>query len=92
MNYTIETNRIYLENKDGKLLAEITFPAVKNNLVDINHTSVDSSLLGQGIAGELLSLTATELRNSGRKAVLSCSYAIHWFKKHPENADLLSLV
>ena len=30
-----------------------------------------------------------EAVQDGRKAVLSCSYAVKWFSKHPEYADVL---
>ena len=89
MNYIADTNRIYANDENGVLIAEVTFPKTGDNTVDIDHTFVDGSLRGQGVAGKLLELAAKELRSTGRKAVLSCSYAIKWFEKHPEEADLL---
>ena len=89
MNFITEKNRIYSNDESGKLIAEVTFPEVSENRVDINHTFVDDSLRGQGVAGQLLELAAKELRASGRKAAASCSYAVKWFEKHPEEADLL---
>ena len=47
-----EKHRLYVE-QEGKLLAEITFPFVKNQIVDINHTFVHTDLRGQGMAGVL---------------------------------------
>ena len=90
MNYITEENRIYAADETGKVVAEVTFPEVRTNVVDIGHTFVDPSLRGQGAAGRLLELTAKELRATGRKAVLSCSYAVKWFEKHPDEADLLA--
>ncbi len=31
----------------------------------------------------------TALRQSGKKAVLTCPYAIKWFEKNPEYQDIL---
>ncbi len=90
MKYITEENRIYAADEAGKVVAEVTFPEVRTNVVDIDHTFVDPSLRGQGAAGRLLELAAKELRATGRKAVLSCSYAVKWFEKHPEEADLLA--
>ena len=90
MEFIIESNRIYTKNEAGKTVAEVTFPDIEKNRVEINHTFVDDSLRGQGIAGKLLKLAAEELRSSGRKAIPTCSYAIKWFEKHPEEADLLA--
>ena len=44
MDFIRETNRIYLNEESGKLLAEITFPEVTDHIVNINHTFVDESL------------------------------------------------
>ena len=50
---------------------------------------VDGSLRGQGVSGQLLRAVADTLRQDGRKARVTCSYAIHWFETHPEEQDLL---
>ena len=89
MNFTYTPNQIALYHSDSSLLAEVTFPDVDSNTVNINHTFVDDSLRGQGIAGQLMKAAADQLRSEGKKAVLTCSYAINWFEKHPEYQDLL---
>lgn len=87
---THENEVVYLD-ESGARLAEVTFPATgEAGVVDINHTFVDPSLRGQGVAGRLMRAVADELRASGRKARLSCSYAAKWFEGHPENADLIA--
>ncbi|MDD3430019.1 MAG: GNAT family N-acetyltransferase [Oscillospiraceae bacterium] len=88
MEFNKSENKIWYE-KDGKILAEVTFPAVEANTVDINHTFVDDSLRGQGVAGALLQAVVQELEHTHRKAVCSCSYAKNWFDKHPEKSELL---
>lgn len=89
MNFTYTPNQIALYDSNSILLAEVTFPDSDNNTVNINHTFVDDSLRGQGIAGQLMKAAADHLRSEGKKAVLTCSYAINWFEKHPEYQDLL---
>ena len=32
---------------------------------------------------------AADLKETGKKGVLTCSYAVSWFAKHPEYAGLL---
>ena len=49
MEWVQETGRIYAVGEDGKLLAEVTFPE-KDGIAQINHTFVDESLRGQGVA------------------------------------------
>lgn len=88
MEFRKESGRIFATDETGKLLAEVTFPE-QEGIAVINHTFVDGSLRGQGIAGQLLRAVADTLRQEGRKAGAACSYAIHWFETHPEEKDLL---
>lgn len=89
MELIYESNRIYGRNDAGEVIAEVTFPAIDATTVDIDHTFVDQSLRGQGIANQLLLAAAERIRVQGKKAVLTCSYAVGWFDSHPEYSDLL---
>lgn len=84
-----EKERIYVVGDDGKLLAEVTFPDHGGNTAVIDHTFVDESLRGQGMASKLLRKAADSIRKQGKKAKPVCSYAVAWFEKHPEEKDLL---
>ena len=88
MEFIYRENEIVLESPEGKTLARVTFPALDAETVEIDHTLVDDSLRGQGVAGKLLEAAAAELRKRGLKAVPTCSYAVKWFGKHPEYADV----
>lgn len=83
MNYITEPNRIYAEDTKGKILAEVTFPTVDGVSI-IDHTYVDQSLRGQGIAGELVKLAADKILADGNKIGATCPYAVTWFQRHPE--------
>ena len=88
MDFKFEKNRIYLTNEKGKCVAEVTFPQVSQDEVNINHTFVDSSLRGQGIADKLVRELAVYLRKNNKKAISTCSYAADWFGNHPEFNDV----
>jgi len=90
MEFQYESNRIYLENEVGRLIAEVTFPAIKDQLVNIDHTFVDDSLRGQGIAGKLMEEVASKLSKENKKAILTCSYAVKWFEKNGVYQDIIS--
>lgn len=90
LKFEYEPGRIYVSDPSGDLLAEVTFP-ISGNVADINHTFVDSSLRGQGVADKLLFAAASQLRSDGRKARATCSYAVKWFEEHPEQSDLLAV-
>lgn len=89
MEFQHEPGRIWMESAEEKLLAEVLFPAVGGGIVEITHTFVDDSLRGQGVAAALLMEVAEELRREHKRAKLSCSYAVAWFRRHPEYADLI---
>ncbi|MGL5436851.1 MAG: GNAT family N-acetyltransferase [Lachnospiraceae bacterium] len=91
MEFQYNNSQIALYGEDNELLADVTFPEIDPDTVDINHTFVDDSLRGQGIAGKLMKTLAEQLRTQNKKAVLTCSYAQAWFKKHPEYHDLIDL-
>ncbi len=88
MAFETQENRIVYQ-QENKVLAQVTFPIWKDNIVNIDHTFVDESLRGQGVAGQLMQRTAEELRRTNRKAVATCSYAKRWFEQHKEYADVL---
>lgn len=84
MEFIYNENQVTLTNEDEQVFAEVTFLDVDEDTVNINHIFVDASLRGQGIAGKLLEATAKYLREQDKNVILSCSYAIKWFEKHPE--------
>lgn len=53
------------------------------------HTEVPSEFSGQGIATELARGTFDLLRQSGRKAVLTCPFMVHFLNTHPEYRDVV---
>ena len=61
MEFIYRENEIVLESPEGKTLARVTFPALDAETVEIDHTFVDDSLRGQGVAGKLLEAAAAEL-------------------------------
>lgn len=83
MDFKTEKDRIYATDKSGKVVAEVTFPT-KNGVSTIDHTFVDPSLRGEGIAGKLVQLAVDKILAEGNKIGATCSYAIAWFKRHPE--------
>lgn len=88
MTFLTESNRIYIKDEQDRLLAEVTFPSISPWLVDVNHTFVDDSLRGQGIAGKLMEAVVSHLRETGQSCICTCSYAKKWFASHPEVSDV----
>jgi len=89
MDFIHEQNKIFLNDSNNHMVAVVTFPKVKENVVNIDHTYVDDALRGQGIAGKLMEETVAQLRERNQKATLSCSYAVKWFEEHSDCWDVL---
>lgn len=66
----------YYRDEDGKLV--------------FIHTEVPSEFAGRGIATELARGTFDLLRQSGRKAVLTCPFMVRFANAHPEYADVIA--
>jgi glutathione S-transferase len=66
----------YYRDEDGKLV--------------FIHTEVPTAFSGQGIATELARGTFDLLRKSGRKAILTCPFMVHFSNTHPEYADVVA--
>ena len=80
-----EVHRVYALDDSGKLIAEITFPMTQPGVYCIDHTFVDSSLRGQGVADQLVRAALEQIRENGGTPTATCSYAAGWLKKHPQN-------
>ena len=83
-----ERGRIHAEDETGRTVAEITFP-IADGVATIDHTFVDGSLRGQGVAGKLVTAAVNAIRACGLKARPTCSYAAKWFADRPDQQDLL---
>lgn len=91
MNFIYEDHRIYVKNEDEKIIVNATFPYLKEGVVVVDHTFVDPSMRGQGIASKLMHEVYTFAKSKNYKMVATCPYAVAWFKKHQELNDIIDL-
>ncbi len=89
MDFKTEKYRVYIDDEEGNILAELTFPLVDENTVSINKTYVSPTLRGQGVAGKIMEKAVEVIEDNCWKVRIECSYAENWFKKHPEKNGLL---
>jgi len=82
MEFIKENSRIYSLDDNGKVVAEITFYESENGIFIIEHTFVDESLRGQGIAGKLVEMAVEEIKKRGGKVEATCSYAKKWLENN----------
>ena len=81
MEFITESNRIFCLEKDEQV-GEVTFPETSAGVFDINHTFVDPSMQGKGIAAELVRRAIEEIKSRGGKLTASCSYAQKYIEKN----------
>lgn len=56
----------------------------------ILHVEAEAALRGSGAAGRFMQALAEHARTEGLKLTLRCGYAVAWFKRHREYADVLA--
>lgn len=81
MDFQKEANRIYVENDAGAVIAEISFEEMEPGVCVIDHTFVDASLRGQGIAKQLVEMAVEFIEGQGKQVDASCSYAKAYLEK-----------
>jgi predicted GNAT family acetyltransferase len=89
MDFIREADKIYLKDNNDHMIAVVTFPRLTDGVVNIDHTYVDDTLRGQGIAGKLMEEAVSYFRENNLKSKLTCSYAVKWFDEHKDCWDVL---
>lgn len=62
---------------------------LSGNVLSIPYVESPQALRGQGTAGRLLEGVVAHARAKNLKIVPVCGYAVSWFRRHPEHADVL---
>lgn len=83
-----EQRRGFFIEQEGKVVAEMTYSRVNDKLIIVDHTLVNDSLAGQGVARSLLDALVAWARTSSTKVLATCPYAIAQFNKDPSIADV----
>lgn len=73
--------------KDG--VGELTYSRVSPGKIIADHTGVDDSLRGTGVAKALVERLVDDARQDGRTIVPRCSYIKLQFSRHPEWSDVM---
>ncbi|AIT25456.1 GNAT family N-acetyltransferase [Bordetella holmesii] len=73
---------------DG-LVSELEYQ-LHDGVMVILHTGVPAAVGGRGIAAQLTTSALNTAREHGWKVRPLCSYAVVYFKRHPEYNDLLA--
>lgn len=72
----------------GERIAEITYVWSSTHTIIANHTWVDDSLRGQGVARQLLDVLVEFAREKNLKILPTCSYVEVMFRRDKSLADV----
>ena len=82
MEFTKTNNGFVKYDENGRVIAEITYATTNDpNVVVADHTFVDSSLRGQGVAGKLLDALVEDMNEQNKKIKATCSYSVKKFQE-----------
>lgn len=87
MEFVKGENSFYREDEEGNLIAEITYKVLDANTVDADHTFVDPSLRGQGVAEQLVDRLVNEMEKEGKKIHPTCPYIVKLFERKEEKYE-----
>lgn len=62
----------------------------EGDVLTLTHVEADPSLRNTGAAGRFMEEVVAWARERGVKLLPACGYAVHWFARHTEAADVLS--
>lgn len=81
MEFTKTPNGFVLYNAANEMIAEITYRQTNDaNIVEADHTFVDQSLRGQGVAAKLVDALVEDMAQQGKKIRPVCSYVVKKFE------------
>lgn len=83
------TSKFYIGESEQDMVARITWRDGGENIIIVDHTIVDPSLRGQGVAGKLLDKVITMAREENIKIIPECSYVVAKMTRTNEYEDVL---
>ena len=66
------------------------WPCARDGDDIIVHVEADPALRGTGAAGRLMTAIVALAREKKLQIVPRCAYAVAWFKRYPDAADVLA--
>lgn len=89
MNFEVYDNKI-IAKQNQTYVGEVFFNKVNNNHYNIIKVYVLEEFRGNGIALQLMEELVKHAKQNNLKLTPICSYAVHFFNKNPQYADLLN--
>jgi len=79
---------VFALDRDGRRVAEMTYRRLGDSRVQVDHTHVDPSLRGHGVARQLLDAAVAWARQTNTKLSATCSYVVVQFARDATLRDV----
>ena len=77
-----------VEGREGS--GELTYSRLSPTKIIADHTGVDDSLRGTGVARALIERLVADARRDGIRIVPQCSYVLAQFQRNPDWSDVMA--
>jgi predicted GNAT family acetyltransferase len=77
----------HIEGKDGS--GRLTYSRMSPTRIIADHTGVDDSLRGTGVARALVERLVADARSAGIRIVPQCSYVLAQYRRNPDWSDVM---
>lgn len=81
--------RFYIQESNGKLIAEMTYSKAGKEKIIIDHTEVNPDYRGQKLGEKLLLVAVSHARDNDLSIIPLCPFAKATFQKNNELQDVL---
>ena len=81
-------NGMFYIEKDGNIVAELTYKILDNGVLTINHTETSPEMEGKGMASKLVEHSVEYARENDIKIDPLCAYAAKQFERHEEYREV----
>lgn len=79
---------MFFIEKDGDIIAELTYSLQDNNVMTLDHTETDPKYTGEGLASGLVKHSVDYARKKDLKIDPLCKYAAKQFERHEEYREV----
>lgn len=77
----------YIE-KDGDIVAELTYTLKDNNIMTLDHTETEPDMTGKGLASSLVKHSVAYAKKNNLQIDPLCKYAAKQFERHEEYREV----
>ena len=91
MEIQVESNRVFVEDANRNVMAEITYPSVSDTHVNFDRTFISPSLPANSMLATLMRAAVAQIQSQNLQATATCPMAINWFEEHPEFVRALNV-